>query len=136
MDSSDSSPDRQEPRPAGGKGVTPAVLALLALLALGLSLARLHTYAEPLERDITGYAVIAHELLAGRRLYAEVWDHKPPAIHATYAAAEWFAGYGPDAVFLLNLVAAVTTLLGAYVAGRALGASAAAGLVTAAFWTI
>jgi len=133
MDSSDSSPDRQEPRPAGGKGVTPAVLALLAL---GLILARLHTYAEPLERDITGYAVIAHELLAGRRLYAEVWDHKPPAIHATYAAAEWFAGYGPDAVFLLNLVAAATTLLGAYVAGRALGASAAAGLVTAAFWTI
>ena len=53
MDSSDSSPDRQEPRPAGGKGVTPAVLALLAL---GLILARLHTYAEPLERDITGYA--------------------------------------------------------------------------------
>src|SRR2546430_4086902 len=133
MDSSDSSPDRQEPRPAGGKGVTPA---MLALLALGLILARLHTYAEPLERDITGYAVIAHELSAGRRLYAEVGAPKPPAIHATYAAAEWFAGYGPDAVFLLILTAAVTTLLGAYVAGRALGASAAAGLVTAAFWTI
>ena len=45
-------------------------------------------YNEPLERDLTTYAVIAHEMLEGKALYSELWDHKPPAIHVTYAAAE------------------------------------------------
>jgi hypothetical protein len=98
-------------------------------------LERLHTYHEPLERDITTYAVTAHELLGGRKLYTDLWDHKPPAIHATYAFSEVLAGYGPASIFLLNVLAAVMTLLGVYRAGKALGGNAV-GLWAAAFWAV
>jgi 4-amino-4-deoxy-L-arabinose transferase-like glycosyltransferase len=108
---------------------------LLALLVLVVALERLHTYHEPFERDITTYAVAAHELLAGRNLYSDVWDHKPPGIHITYAIAEVLAGYGEGAIYFLNLIAAITTLLGLYQAGKIVG-GAMAGLWAAAFWAV
>jgi hypothetical protein len=70
------------------KRATIASAALLLVLCGLLVLLRLHTYDEPLERDITTYAVIGHELLGGKALYTELWDHKPPAIYVTYAAAQ------------------------------------------------
>src|SRR3989449_573322 len=109
------------------------ILTLVALAAL-IAVARLNTYHEPLERDITGAAVIGHELLAGRALYADMWDHKPPALHATHAAAILMAGYGPSAIYLLNVVAAITSLLGVYAAATVVGGPVA-GLWGAAFWT-
>jgi hypothetical protein len=111
------------------------VAAALACLAGVIVAERRHTYAEPLERDLTTYAVIGHELLAGRELYSDVWDHKPPAVHVSYASAEALAGYGRDAVFLLNVVFAVGTLLGVYAAGAAVGGRAG-GLTAAGVWTI
>jgi hypothetical protein len=110
------------------------VIAVLVCLVGLLVLARLHTYHEPLERDITTYAVIAHELLAGRQLYSDLWDHKPPAIHLTYAAAEALVGYGEASVFLLNILAGVVTLVGAYTAGSASGREG--GVWAAAFWVL
>ncbi len=83
------------------------MLAAALLLTL-----RAHTYDEPLERDITTYAVVGHELLAGRALYADLWDHKPPLIHALFAGAEALAGYGPRAVFLLNALGGLAALAG------------------------
>jgi len=109
--------------------------ALLGLCALILSL-RVHTYSEPLERDLTTYAVIAHEMLNGKNLYSDLWDHKPPAIHVTYAAAEWIAGYGRSSIFLMNAVAAIATLLACYFAGSAGGRGPVAGLVAATLWTL
>src|SRR2546422_5463525 len=109
------------------------ILTLVALAAL-IAVARLNTYHEPLERDITGAAVIGHELLAGRALYADMWDHKPPALHATHAAAILMAGYGPSAIYLLTVVAAITSLLGVYAAATVVGGRVA-GLWGAAFWT-
>ena len=110
--------------------------AALVLIMLGTILvaARLHTYDEPLQTDITGAAVIGHELLAGRALYADMWDHKPPALHLTHAVAIALAGYGPGAVFLLNLLAGLVTLVGVYAAGCVVG-STSAGLWAAVFWT-
>src|SRR5690349_11314852 len=70
------------------------IAAVLGALAVLIVLARWHTYSEPLERDITTYAVIAHQILEGKLLYTELFDHKPPAVHTTYAAAELIAGYG------------------------------------------
>jgi hypothetical protein len=110
------------------------VLLTLVVLAALIAAARLHTYHEPLERDVTGAAVIGHELLLGRALYADMWDHKPPALHVTHAVAITLAGYGPGAIYLLNIVAALTTLLGVYAAASAAG-GVAAGLWGAAFWT-
>jgi 4-amino-4-deoxy-L-arabinose transferase-like glycosyltransferase len=109
--------------------------ALLGLCALIVSL-RAHTYDEPLERDITSYAVIAHEMLNGKNLYSDLWDHKPPAIHMTYAAAECIAGYGRGSIFLMNAVAAVATLIACYFAGAAGGRGPIAGLIAATFWTL
>ena len=113
----------------------PRPLAVLAGLALVLALARLATYHEPLQTDITGAAVIAHEVLGGRPLYADMWDHKPPALVLTHMAAIALAGWGPGAVFLLNLTASLASLVGVYAAGAAIG-STAAGLWAAAFWTV
>src|SRR5881398_3324490 len=109
--------------------------ALIGLCALIFSL-RLHTYDEPLERDLTTYAVIAHEMLNGKNLYSDFWDHKPPAIHVTYAAAEWIAGYGRSSIFLVNVVAAIAALVACYFAGAAGGRGPLAGLIAATLWTL
>ena len=112
-------------------------LPVAVLVALGglIFFLRLHTYDEPLERDVTTYAVVAHEILSGKALYNDVWDHKPPAVHLTYAAAELTAGYGRDAIFLLSVAAAIATMVACYFAGKACGGGALGGLVAAALWT-
>jgi hypothetical protein len=112
-----------------------AIVVLTALLAV-LVLQRLHTYDEPLERDLTTYAVIGHEALAGRWLYSDLWDNKSPLVFATYAAGELVAGYGPRAIFALGVLAATITLVGVYAAATTLSGSAAAGLWAAAAWTL
>src|SRR2546430_7116263 len=109
--------------------------ALIGLCALIFSL-RLHTYDEPLERDLTTYAVIAHQMLNGKSLYSDLWDHKPPAIHVTYAAAELIAGYGHGSMFLMNVVAAMATVVACYFAGSAGGRGPLGGLVAATLWTL
>src|SRR5213082_2991909 len=108
--------------------------ALVGLCALIFS-QRLHTYNEPLERDLTTYAVIAHEMLNGKNLYSDLWDHKPPATHVTYAAAEMIAGYGRDSIFLMNVVAAIATLFVCYWAGSS-AHGRVAGCFAAAFWAV
>ena len=112
-----------------------AIALALLVLAVLIVTARLHTYDEPLEDDVMVYAVIAHELHAGRALYADAWDHKPPGVHVTYWIAEALFGYGRDAVFALVLAAALATLGGVYLAGAALGGRAA-GLWAATCWAI
>jgi hypothetical protein len=114
---------------------TSIVVIVLGALALLIAVARLHTYHEPLERDITSAAVIAHEMLGGRALYADMWDHKPPAIHVTHALAILLVGHGPGAIYLLNVAAAIATLLGVYVAACTVG-GVAGGLWSAVFWTL
>lgn len=112
------------------------VLVALFGLALVILLTRLHTYNEPLERDVTTYAVIAHEILGGKKLYSDMWDHKPPGIHATYAIAELIAGYGRNSIFLMNVTAALATLAACYLAGSAAGAGRLGGLTAAAAWAL
>src|SRR3984893_19306305 len=102
-----------------GKLSKPRPFAALAVLGALIFFARLHTYEEPLERDLTTYAVIAHEMLNGKALYNDLWDHKPPAIHITYAVGELIAGYGRGSIFLINIVASLATLVACYLAGSA-----------------
>jgi 4-amino-4-deoxy-L-arabinose transferase-like glycosyltransferase len=108
---------------------------VLLLLCALIAAARAHTFHEPLERDITTYAVIAHEMLQGRGLYSDLWDLKPPAVFVTYAAAELLTSYGPDSIYLLGVSAAVFTLWSVYWAGAA-HAGARCGLWAAAFWAL
>lgn len=114
-------------------GRKPAV-GILVALALLIAVERLHSYDEPFERDVTGAAVIAHELMTGRQLYSDIWDHKPPALHVTHIVAQLVAGYGPGSIYLLGVAAAIVTLVGVYAAGAVAGR--AAGLWAAAFWTV
>ena len=112
-----------------------ATLVLVVLCGMIFS-SRLYTYREPLERDVTTYAVIAHEMLAGKALYRELWDHKAPAIHVTYAAAELVAGYGRNSIFLMNVSAALATLFICYWAGTLAGGGRVGGCFAAAFWAV
>ena len=94
-----------------------ATAVLLIALAAVVVLERVHTAAEPLERDVAGYAVIGHEMNRGRHLYADLWDRKPPLMCGSFAAAERVTGYGPGEVLALNLAASLATLGGCYAAG-------------------
>jgi 4-amino-4-deoxy-L-arabinose transferase-like glycosyltransferase len=106
----------------------------MVLLLLG-GWGRWITRDEPLELDLTVYATIAHEMLGGRFLYADLWDHKPPAVHVTYAAAELLVGYGPGSVLLLNVTALWLTMIGCFLAGRTVG-GAFSGLAAAATFLV
>lgn len=97
----------------------------LVICAVAIAGLRLHTYNEPLERDITWYAVLGHELLAGRSFYSDLWFHKPPGAKVAFAAAEVVAGYGSGSIYLLNVSSAVAVLIGVYFAARNFGSTAA-----------
>jgi hypothetical protein len=130
---SDALPDR-----AGGGGVLSrcwVVASLLMVLLLLGGWGRWITRNEPLELDLTVYATIAHEMLGGRFLYSDLWDHKPPAVHVTFAAAELLVGYGPGSVLLLNVTALWLTMIGCFLAGRMVG-GAFSGLAAAATFLV
>ncbi|HEY3243537.1 MAG TPA: hypothetical protein VGM03_09315 [Phycisphaerae bacterium] len=57
-----------------------------------LVLMRLHAFGLPLEPDECNYAYIGQRLLAGDRLYVDVWDHQPPAVFALFATTIALAG--------------------------------------------
>src|SRR5205814_2738199 len=109
---------------------------LLCFFCLALVLERYPFRRGPFHGDICAYALIGHEMLAGRKLYSDLWDHKPPLHYATYAAAEKLVGYGWGEIFLLNVLGAAATLLGVYSAGRACGAGRGGGLLAAGLWTL
>ncbi|GEM_PF-383126 len=109
---------------------------LLPLLAIILIAQRLYTYSEPLERDILTYALIGREMLHGRFLYSDLWDIKPPAIYATFALAQALFGGGRLPIFLLNIIGAITVMLGVFQVGRRWRNSQAMGLWAAAIYTI
>ncbi len=120
-----------EPTPSGRRLKTAVILLALGG---GIALARLHTYDEPVERDLATYAVVANELLNGQRLYSEIWDNRTPAIHLSYALAQLLVGNGQAQFYLLGVAAAVITLLGVYWAASKGGLRPELGLWAAAFW--
>jgi len=111
------------------------ICTVLVVCILFIAGVRGLTYHEPVRGDQAVWAVIGHELLQGRRLYADLWDHKPPAIHATFALAELVAGFGPQQIYLLHIAALTITLIGLYRAGTLLGGPRA-GLCAALVWAI
>jgi len=111
-------------------------LIALTLLALVLGGFRLHTAGEPLERDITTYAVIGNELLEGRELYSDLWDHKPPGIHWTYAIAIAVVGFGPTAVSALALLTGVVALCGVFVAGSTSRSGTVGAVAAGVIWVL
>jgi hypothetical protein len=48
---------------------------ILLLLTIVIAAMRLHTYNEPIERDLGIYAVFGHEMLQGRPLYTDLFNN-------------------------------------------------------------
>jgi hypothetical protein len=71
-----------------------------------------------LDRDISTYAVVGRELLTGRPLYSDLWDHKPPGIHLIFAGATALAGPGVSAVYLVNVAFSILAMGGMMRAGH------------------
>jgi hypothetical protein len=112
-----------------------AILIGLVVLGGTIAVGRLATFDEPIERDEAAYMVIADGLLRGRTMYDDLWDHKPPAVHGTYAIAAALAGPTPLAFWLMSVASATLTLVGCYKAGRALGGPMT-GLLASAAWAL
>lgn len=108
---------------------------VLVTLAVFITALRLHYYDWPPNRDVTEYAVTAHELLLGKKLYSDIWNPKPPAIFLSYGAGEAVLGYGPRTIFIMNLVCTLIILGGVYAASIASGLGSISGIWAALFWT-
>jgi len=116
-----------------------AKYACLILLAMAYTLfsMRLHTYGEPIERDMGGYSTIAENILHGGRFFEGAnMDQKPPLVHTTWALAQAVAGFGRGSIFLLNLLAGLGSMIGLYKAGTWITGRRFVGLWAAAFWTV
>lgn len=109
-----------------------AIIIGILFVALG---ARLLTYHEAFERDLMAYMSVADRLLDGWALYGDVWDHKPPAIHWTYALFAKLFGVSPLALFAMGYLAFALTLWGCYSAGKHLAGSTG-GLLSASVWAL
>jgi hypothetical protein len=112
-----------------------AAAILLAGIGGVIALQRLHTYDEPLERDVATYVVIGREILHGRELYTDLWDNKPPALYGVFAAAQAMVSDSAGSVLLIGLLCAWSTAVALYAAGS-WGAGRPAGLWTATFWAL
>jgi hypothetical protein len=88
-----------------------AIVTLFVLCAGLRAVALVRTSAQSDDEAI--YAVVAREMLAGRTLYRDVVDHKPPLIYVTYAATQALGGPrgGMVLVHALTLLAVFATAL-------------------------
>ncbi|RRR74188.1 MAG: hypothetical protein EI684_07570, partial [Candidatus Viridilinea halotolerans] len=87
-----------------------AMLVVLLLLAATWWL-RAPLHALPLERDEGAYATIAARLLAGDRLYQDLFDHKPPLVHLVYTLAAAAPGDPVVAVRILATLYLMATAM-------------------------
>jgi len=110
-------------------------LLLLSTMVVFIVIFRLHCVDEPLERDITTYAYIAHNLLDGEPLYTKLWDHKPPGIYGIFMLGELIFGYNQSAITALGII--FTLISGAFLylfLNRITNSTTA--LLGAAFWAL
>jgi len=101
-------------------------LGLLLLLALGLRVVGL---VRPcLSDDEATYSVVDSELRAGKVLYRDVVDHKPPGVYLVYAATQAIGGpvggMGVLHLVLIGVVFATAPTSGSIMNSSQLAASA------------
>jgi hypothetical protein len=113
-----------------------STIYILLILILTGCLIRLYSFNEPFENDCTQCAVTAHELLAGKTLYTEIWDHKPAGAFVTYVLAELLFGYTPLMMYMLNIMSFIIILMGVYSVTRHLVKNEWIACLAACFWTL
>lgn len=97
---------------------------------------RLWTAREPLDRDAATYAVVGREMLAGRVLYRDLFDHKPPGAHVALMAAQAIGGSSEETVAGVGILVALATMVGVFLITRSAVGSASAGAASALFWAM
>ncbi|MDB4306214.1 hypothetical protein N9980_01455 [bacterium] len=112
-----------------------ALWITFAVLAMWIFATRWTLQYEPLERDITTYAVAGREILAGRALYSDLWDHKPPGIHLIFAGATALVGPGVPAVLLVNVALSIIVMGGLMSAARRIAGTPGA-IIVGVLWAI
>ena len=121
-------------RAAVRKRIVPAI-CLLAFSAL-IAVLRYHSYSAPLETNVAVHYYMGRELLNGRRIYTDCFDHQPPAVPCTWAVTEYLTGGSPErAVYFAVVVTAVATLLGVYSAASC-GGRIGCGLWAGLCWAV
>lgn len=111
------------------------VVVMLLLSAL-IAADRIYTPDVPINVDPASYAVVSHELLDGKNLYTDIWDHKPPAPFVTYALAEMLFGYSPQTLYILNFIVCLIVLLGIFLAAKHGPGGHITAVVASLFWAI
>ena len=97
---------------------------------------RLHTVTEPVDCDEATYGYVAWRVLNGARLYADVFENKPPLAYAPYAIAVAVGGYTETAIRLLPIPFVLVTLFAVWRAGAWLSRSEAGALAAALSFTV
>jgi 4-amino-4-deoxy-L-arabinose transferase-like glycosyltransferase len=84
------------------------LLLILIVLSISFSTLVLHLPLSPryegLSPDSGLFAYTGQQILAGRLLYKDVWDEKPPGVYYVNAMALYFAGETPWAIWWLGLI--------------------------------
>lgn len=105
----------------------------LWLAAAGVITLRSHVGDAALEADECNYLYIAGRLIAGDRLYVDVWDHQPPGVFWMYAALCRVFGDAPATLRWTATAAAVFTVALLFDAARRTFGRRAAWIVAALF---
>lgn len=129
-------PDFTRTHKRGGSAFGILSVVLLLIFSAAIVIDRVEAPQVSLNVDPSFYAVVSHELLLGKSLYTDVWDHKPPAIFVVYAAAELAFGYSGKTLIILNIIVSLVILFGVYYAGKGGEGGAIAGLIAVAFWVV
>jgi len=90
---------------------------ILLLLTACLGLRAVALVRPCLSDDEATYCVVGREMLAGRVLYRDVVDHKPPLIYLTYAATQELGG-PVGGMRLLHLLSILVVLATGLLLGR------------------
>ncbi len=108
-------------------------VAILLIASAILVLFRLHAFDLPLETDECNYAYIAGRLLAGDRLYVDVWDHQPPGVYMLFAGVIATFGDSPPVFRWMATVFSLASLILIYAILRRVAHPFSAGLGAALF---
>ena len=109
-------------------------ILLLAAAAFAL-IVRIAAIAEPLGIDQSLWASAVRGMARGQRLYADVWEQRPPGIYVTYLIGFTMFGWTTAAVAWLDIAAATVVTGALFVLGRRLSGDRA-GAIAAALYAV
>lgn len=108
-------------------------LVWVAFTSLILIALRLHAFELPLETDECNYAYIGARLLAGDRLYVDVWDHQPFGVFLLFAAVIAVFGDTPEVFRWMATGFSIVSLVLVYAIARRCGGRGAGWMAAALF---